>query len=243
MEIRVPQKVSFDNGGEFIRETRREVELYLQSRWTRVRGYLQLYAKTVVAFGVMLASWVTLIFLSPGIWLGLLCLVGLAAGAILTAFCVQHDANHGAYFTKRRYNHLMGWTADALLGFSQLRLARQAQRRAPHLHERRRATTTTSPRSRSPGSCPSRRRGAGTGFQHYYIWPMYTLMVLRWQTVGDIAAFARGSIGRSPIRAPKRLGPRRSRGRQGDLHRLGARDPDASSIRGGACSPPMSPSR
>ena len=71
--------MSFDNGGEFIRETRREVELYLQSRWTRVRGYLELYAKTVVAFGLMVASWTTLIFLSPGIWLGFLCLVALAA--------------------------------------------------------------------------------------------------------------------------------------------------------------------
>jgi Fatty acid desaturase len=46
------------------------------------------------------------------------CLGGLLAGATLVAFCVQHDANHGSYFKSRRYNHLVGWTADALLGFS-----------------------------------------------------------------------------------------------------------------------------
>jgi linoleoyl-CoA desaturase len=40
-------------------------------------------------------------------------------------------------------------------------------------------------------------------FQHYYIWPMYALMGLRWQTVGDIAAFARGSVGESALRAPR----------------------------------------
>ena len=49
MEIRVPQKVSFDNGGEFIRETRRDVARYLESRRTRLSGHLQLYAKTIVA--------------------------------------------------------------------------------------------------------------------------------------------------------------------------------------------------
>ena len=43
---------------------------------------------------------------------------GLALGSMLMAFCVQHDANHGAFFRRRRYNHLLGWTSDALLGFS-----------------------------------------------------------------------------------------------------------------------------
>ena len=40
-------------------------------------------------------------------------------------------------------------------------------------------------------------------FQQYYIWPMYTLMGLRWQTVGDLAAFRRGSVGESALRAPR----------------------------------------
>jgi len=195
--------VSFDNGGEFIRETRREVELYLQPRSTRVRGYIQLYAKTVVAFGLMAASWVTLIFLSPGIWLGLLCLVGLAAGATLNAFCVQHDANHGAYFTKRRYNHLMGWTADALLGFSSY--AWRVKHNVAH-HTYTNVDDYDADISQVPFArfMPQQKARPWYRLQHYYIWPMYTLMVLRWQTAGDIAAFARGSIGHSPVRAPKR---------------------------------------
>ena len=45
-------KLSFDNGGEFIRQTRREVEEYLSARGTRVRGRVQLYAKGVVALVV-----------------------------------------------------------------------------------------------------------------------------------------------------------------------------------------------
>ena len=195
--------MSFDNGGEFIRETRREVELYLQSRWTRVRGYLQLYAKTIVAFGLMVGSWVTLIFLRPGIWLGLLCLVGLAAGATLTAFCVQHDANHGAYFTKRRYNHLMGWTADALLGFSSY--AWRVKHNVAH-HTYTNVDDYDDDISQVPFArfMPQQKARPWYRLQHYYIWPLYTLMVLRWQTAGDVAALLRGRIGRSPVRAPKR---------------------------------------
>ncbi len=195
-------RVSFDNGGEFIRATRREVELYLQPRWTRFRGRLQLYVKTVVAFGLLLASWLLLMIASPGIWLGLLGLAGLVVGTTLTAFCVQHDANHGAYFRTRRSNHLMGWTADAMLGFSSYAW-RVKHNVAHHTYtnvDGYDADITQMPVARL---LPSQRPRPWYRLQHYYIWPLYVLMGLRWQTVGDIAAFVRGSIGHSALRAPK----------------------------------------
>ena len=93
-----PPKLSFDNGGEFIRQTRREVEEYLSVRRTRVRGRVELYAKGVVAVVVLSASWLTLVLGHPGPWLGLVSFGGLILGTSLIAFCVMHDANHGAYF-------------------------------------------------------------------------------------------------------------------------------------------------
>ena len=92
-----PTRVSFENGGAFVREVRGEVELYLGSRRTRLRGRLQLYAKTAVALPLLAVSWAVLMFVRPGLLLGLLCLLGCIVGAILVGFCVQHDANHGAY--------------------------------------------------------------------------------------------------------------------------------------------------
>ena len=112
------EKVVFDNGGAFIEETRRDVHEYLASGRTRLRGSLLLYAKAPVAIGLSAISWALLIFVRPSVSVAVLCLGGLVLGALLTAFCVQHDANHGSYFPRRRYNHLLGWTADALLGFS-----------------------------------------------------------------------------------------------------------------------------
>ena len=49
-------KLSFENGGDFILDTRREVDVYLASRGTQLRGHLQLYVKAVVAFGVLAAA-------------------------------------------------------------------------------------------------------------------------------------------------------------------------------------------
>lgn len=40
------EKISFESGGDFIRETRREVEAYLASPSTRRAGYARLYARS-----------------------------------------------------------------------------------------------------------------------------------------------------------------------------------------------------
>jgi linoleoyl-CoA desaturase len=195
-------KVTFDNGGAFIKETRREVEQYLAAGRTRIRGALLLYAKAPIAFGLTAVSWSVLMFVRPSLIPGLICVVGLVVGALLTAFCVQHDANHGAYFRQRRHNHLLGWTADAFLGFSSYAW-RVKHNVAHHTYtniDGHDDDITQMPIARLT---PSQATRPWYRFQQYYIWPMYTLMGLRWQTVGDIAAFARGRIGESALRAPR----------------------------------------
>jgi hypothetical protein len=90
------QKLSFETGGDFMVETRRDVEAYLGSRRTVVWGRVRLYAKAPVAFALLATSWAVLIFARPGVAVGVLCVAGLVLGAVLIGFCVQHDANHGA---------------------------------------------------------------------------------------------------------------------------------------------------
>jgi linoleoyl-CoA desaturase len=198
-----PRKLSFDNGGDFIRQTRREVEDYLSAPHIRMRGRIELYAKGVVAFVLLLLSWATLVFAHPGLLLGLIAFGGLILGTSLTAFCVMHDANHGAYFRTRRSNHLMGWTADALLGLSAYTW-RVKHNVAHHTYtnvDGYDADITQMPFARL---MPVQAPRPWYRLQHYYIWALYCVMGLRWQTVGDVAAFARGRIGTSALRFPRR---------------------------------------
>jgi linoleoyl-CoA desaturase len=199
----VAGKLSFEKGGDFILETRREVELYLASRRIRVRARLQLYAKTVVAFAVWAASWTALIVVRPGIALGLVALGGLVVGTVLIGFCVQHDANHGAYFRTRRLNHLMGWTADAMLGFSSY--AWRVKHNVAH-HTYTNVDGYDDDISQTPFArlMPSQAPKPWYRLQHLYIWPLYSLMVIRWQTGADIAALIRGRIANSTLRMPRR---------------------------------------
>jgi linoleoyl-CoA desaturase len=197
------QKLSFATGGDFIADTRREVELYLASRGTRLRGRLQLYAKSLVAAAVWIASWLTLIVIRPGVWAELASVAGLVAATILIGFCVQHDANHGAYFRSRRFNHLMGWTADALLGFSSY--AWRVKHNVAH-HTYTNVDGYDDDITQTPFArlAPSQAPHPRYRLQHLYIWPLYCVMAFRWQTGADIAALIRGRIGSSPMRVPRR---------------------------------------
>ena len=195
-------KVAFENGGAFIRETRREVEAYLSRGHTRLTGALRLYAKAPVALGLMAASWGVIVFGHPSVVVGLLALAGLFAGTTLIAFCVQHDANHGAYFRSRSWNHLVGWSADALLGFSSY--AWRVKHNVAH-HTYTNVDVLDDDITQVPLArfSPTQSPRPWYRYQHLYIWPMYLLMGLRWQIMGDVSAFARGRVGESTLRFPR----------------------------------------
>jgi len=194
-------KVAFNSGGEFLRDTRREVESYLADARTRRRGYLRLYAKAPLAVGLIAVSWTLLLLTPHRLILALPCLVTLVLGASLTAFCVQHDANHGAYFRSRRWNHFAGWTADALLGFSSY--AWRVKHNVAH-HTYTNVAELDDDISQVPLAkfAPSQQPKPWYRFQQYYIWPLYMFMGIRWQTVGDLTAFVRGRVGQSVLRVP-----------------------------------------
>ena len=195
-------RVSFENGGAFVRDTRREVEEYLADRRVLVGGRRRLQAKAVVALVLTAVSWAVLMFASPGLVLGVVCFLGLVVGTALVAFCVMHDANHGAFFRARRLNHLLGWSADVVLGISS-HAWRVKHNVAHHTYtnvDGYDADATQVPLARLISVQPRR---PWYRFQHIYIWPLYSLMVLRWQTAGDIAAFRNGRIGRSALRPPR----------------------------------------
>ena len=197
------RRLTFENGGEFIVETRREVELYLRSPGVGLRARSQLFAKAVVAFALWAVSWGAIVVARPGVALGLVCLGGLVLGTILIGFCVQHDANHGAYFRSRRFNHLLGWTADALLGFSSY--AWRVKHNVAH-HTYTNVDGYDDDLNQTPFMrlMPTQAPRPWYRVQHIYIWPLYSLMVLRWQTGADVAALIRGRVGGSTLHRPRR---------------------------------------
>lgn len=197
------ERVLFEGGGEFIREMRGEVACYLADERIRRTGVLHLYAKTSLAIGLMVTSWTVLVVMHRQPALIAPSLAGLALGAILTAACVQHDANHGAPFRRSRYNHLLGWTADALLGFSSYAW-RVKHNIAHHTYTNIDGYDEDATQVPFARFAPSQQPRPWYRLQHFYIWPMYALMVVRLQTIGDLITLTRGHVGHTTLRPPRR---------------------------------------
>ena len=196
------RRPSFASGGEVFREIQRDVEAVLAGKGVRTRALVQLHLKTAIAVTLPVVGWIVLMTASPGLFLGLACVLLLGVGATLVAFCVQHDANHGASFGSRRYNRIVGFSADAMLGFSSY--AWRVKHNVAH-HTYTNVDAYDDDISQVPLArlLPAQSARPWYRLQHFYIWPMYSLMVLRMQAFGDVAAFVRGRIGRSKLRLPR----------------------------------------
>ncbi len=219
-------KLAFDNGGAFIQDTRREVEQYLSRGSTRIKGAVLLYAKAPIALALTAVSWSVLIFVQPGL---------VRRDAVPPRARRRGDADRLLRPARREPRRLLQAAplepprrlVDRLAArLLELRLAREAQRRPPHLHERRRVR-----RRRHPGPArplhPVPARPA--------LVPLPAVLHLA-DVHADGPALADG---RRPRRVPAwqrrrerpagaaRLEPRRRVRRQGVLHHLGDRDPAA----------------
>jgi len=198
----VAPKLAFESGGRFIRDTRSEVEAYLADRRTRRRGQIQLYAKAPVGLGLMVASWSLLLFAPHSLLLGVPLLAGMVLATMIIAFSVQHDANHGAYTRSRRVNHLIGLSADGLLGFSSY-VWRVKHNVAHHTYTNVTGYDDDIAQAPLARFAPAQTVKPWYRFQHYYVWLLYMFMGLRWQSLGDIASFSRGRVGTSTLRFPR----------------------------------------
>ena len=187
----VGTKLAFDNGGAFIQDTRREVEQYLSRGRTRVKGAVLLYSKAPIALALTVCSWVASDVPPPGIVVAL---------ALPPRARARSDADRVLRPARRESRRLLQTAplqpsgrlvVGLLLGFSSYAW-RVKHNVAHHTYtnvDGYDADVTQVPLARFT---PSQTARPWYRFQQYYIWPMYMLMGLRWQTLGDIAALRRG---------------------------------------------------
>ncbi len=197
-----PVRVRFNNGGAFLQDIRRDVDAYLAGHHTSARGRIFLRAKAPVAITMTFACWAVLLFADAGWIVAGIASVGLALGLILTGFCVQHDANHGTYFSGRRANHLVGWTSDVMLGFSS-HVWRVKHNVAHHTYTNVDELDDDVTQQPFVRLLPSQASARHYRLQHVYIWFVYSLMTLHWSTTRDWQLLLRAKVGRSPVHWPR----------------------------------------
>lgn len=188
------RRPTLNGAGPVFLDLRRQVETHLEAHPELMqRALLCLRLKTATGAVVLAISWYHISFGHPGRVGAALSMVGLFAGVVTLAVNVLHDAGHGATFQGRRANLVVGWLADALLGFDTY--AWRFKHNVTH-HTYPNVDGLDDDIAQAPilRIAPTQSRRQWHRYQQYYNWPAYGLSVLRWHLT-DIINLWRTTMG------------------------------------------------
>lgn len=186
-------KITFARGTAFHSQLKRRVEQYFEERGVGSRGDARLFVKSAIILAALVASYVFLVFVASS-WLGtLLGILAMSQSLALVGLNIQHDGNHGSYSKSKRVNWVMGFTID-LIGGSHL-VWRQKHNILHHTYTNIDELDDDLHNGGLIRLSPHQKKRFWHRFQHWYAFPVYSLMTLSWVTVGDVRKLILGRIG------------------------------------------------
>jgi linoleoyl-CoA desaturase len=186
----------------FSAELHSRVEAYFTSAGLRKRDLPRMYFKTFVVLAWCALSYIGLLHTST-FWMAGLLSVSLGLSMAAIGFNVQHDGNHGAYSRRESVNQLMARSLDLLGGSAYF--WRFKHNIAHHTHTNISGQDDDISLGVLGRLSPHDPWRSGYRFQHFYVWALYALLALEWQTTGEFRnLISKRRIGRTRVPFPCR---------------------------------------
>jgi len=188
---------------EFSDEVNRRVDEYFTAGNLKRRDLPGMYLKTATVLGWFTLSYAGLFFTTnTGVAIALSVSLGLAMAAV--GFNIQHDGNHGGYSDRPWVNTLMARSLDLLGGSAYF--WRFKHNIAHHTHTNISGQDDDFNLGGFGRLSPHDRWRSFHRFQHLYVWFLYAMLALEWQTTGELRNLVmKRKIGltRVPFPAPR----------------------------------------
>jgi linoleoyl-CoA desaturase len=196
-------KLKFADDQGFHAEVKRRVQAYFERAALSQRDSPRMYAKTAVLLLWFAASYGLLVFVATSWWLGALLSLSLALAMAGIGFCVQHDANHGAYSNRGAVNRLMGMTLD-MLGASSY-LWRFKHNVSHHTYTNLAGADDDIDFRPFARLSPMQPRYGAHRFQQFYLWALYWFLFPKWNFIDDFKGLIQARIAGRRIPRPHGL--------------------------------------
>lgn len=195
-------RLGFTGPTDFHRELRRRVDDWFRVTGRRKRDVPAMYLKTFSILATFFASYALLVFVATTWWqaLPLAVLLGLATAGI--GFNIEHDGGHNAYSSRPWVNRVMAMTLDLIGGSSYLWRWKHAV--FHHSYVNIKGYDSDIDLGVLFRLSPHHRRYAHQRFQHWYAFPLYGVMAMKWHFYDDFRDLVRGHIGE--LRYPRPRG-------------------------------------
>lgn len=191
----------FAKASAFHEELKSRVEDYFARARRSPHGGVRLHMKAWIIGGWVVASYALLVFVAATWWQAALLAAALGLGVAAVGFNVQHDGNHGAFSGRRWVNRAMGLSLDALGASSYVWFFKHNV--LHHTYTNVAGADDDISLGVLGRLSPAQRWLWIHRFQHYYMWALYTMLVLKWQLVDDFRNVATGRIGGHRLPRPR----------------------------------------
>ena len=196
------RRLTFGRDSGFQVELRRRVDEYFRRTGRRQRDCPQMYLKTAIILAVFVGLYLLLVFVAANWWqaLSLAMLLGLSMAAI--GFNIEHDGSHQAYSNYAWINRLMAMTMDLIGASSYVWHWKHVV--VHHTYVNITGHDADIDLGLLGRLTPHQKRFRFHRWQHFYLWPLYGLNVIKWHLYDDFRDVILGRIG--PHRMPRPKG-------------------------------------
>ncbi len=195
------RRLKFGKNNSFYIELRRRVDEFFQTTGRRQRDCPQMYVKTAILVSCFAAAYVLLVCFATAWWqaVPLAVFLGLVTAGI--GCNMQHDGGHQAYSNHAWINKLMAMSLDFIGGSSYAWHWKHAV--FHHTDVNITGHDTDIDLGIFGRMTPHQKRRPFHRWQHYYLWPLYGLLAIKWHFMDDFKDVMRGRIGQHRIPRPK----------------------------------------
>ncbi len=200
----VNRRLTFGRDNSFQIELRRRVDEYFHRTGRRQRDCPQMYLKTAIILTVFGGLYSLLVFVATTWWqaVPLAVVLGLSMAAI--GFNIEHDGGHQAYSDHAWVNRLMAMTMDLIGASSYTWHWKHVV--VHHTYTNLTGHDTDIDLGFLGRLTPHQRRFRFHRWQHFYLWPLYGVNVIKWHLFDDFHDVIVGRIGSHRMPRPKRWG-------------------------------------
>ena len=194
-------RLSFAGSKDFHRELRRRVDGWFAETGRRKRDNASMYLKSAIILAGFFALYAALVFGASTWWqaVPLAILLGLAVAGI--GFNIEHDGGHGAYSNRRWINRASAMTLDMIGGSSYLWRWKHAV--FHHTYVNIKDYDADIDLGVLFRLSPHHQRFAHQRLQHWYAFPLYGVMAMKWHFYDDFRDLVSGRMGVQPYPRPR----------------------------------------
>jgi linoleoyl-CoA desaturase len=193
--------LKYPASGAFREDLETRVAAYFDETGFARRGGGRMVLKTVTIVAWLVASYLALVFVATAWWQAVPLAISLALAMAGVGFCVMHDGNHGAYSRHAWLNKAAALSLNLLGGNAYFW---HFKHNIAH-HTFTNVTGSDDDFNVGPAGrmSPQDRHRTLHRFQHLYIWVLYALLAIEWQTTGDFRSLAKPGVADTTVARPR----------------------------------------